>query len=182
MGGHALLQGIFPTGIESSYLALQADSLPSEPPEKSVNTGEVAYPFSRGTSWTRNQTRVSCIAGRLFTSWTTREAPECPFHHRVLECKSMKSRIPGVTGIFDLGVHNEAGQRLTEFYQENALVIANTLFQQHKRQLYTGTSPDRQYWNQIDYILCSKRWRISKQSVKQDGSWLWLKSCCKLQT
>ena len=49
----------------------------------------------------------------------------------------MKSRIPGVTGIFDLGVHNEAGQRLTEFYQENALVIANTLFQQHKRRLYT---------------------------------------------
>ena len=45
----------------------------------------------------------------------------------------MKSRIPGVTGIFDLGVHNEAGQRLTEFYQENALVIANTLFQQHEK-------------------------------------------------
>ena len=48
---------------------------------------------------------------------------------------------PGVTGKFGLGVQNEAGQRLTEFCQENALVIANTLFQQHKRQLYTWTSP-----------------------------------------
>ena len=53
--------------------------------------------------------------------------------------------IPGVTGKFDLGVQNEVGQRLTEFYQENMLVIANTLFQQHKRRLYTWTSPDGQY-------------------------------------
>ena len=64
---------------------------------------------------------------------------------------------PGVTGKFDLGVQNEAGQRLIEFCQENALVIANTLFQQHKRRLYTWTSPDGQYRNQIDYILCSQR-------------------------
>ena len=49
---------------------------------------------------------------------------------------------PGVTGIFGLGVQNEAGQRLIEFCQENTLVIANTLFQQHKRRLYTWTSPD----------------------------------------
>ena len=55
--------------------------------------------------------------------------------------------IPGVTGKFGLGVKNEAGQRLTEFCQENALVIANTLFQQHKRQLYTWRSPDSQYQN-----------------------------------
>ena len=48
---------------------------------------------------------------------------------------------PGVTGKFGLGVQNEAGQRLTEFCQKNALVIANTLFQQHKRKLYTWTSP-----------------------------------------
>ena len=53
--------------------------------------------------------------------------------------------ITAVTGKFGLGVHNEAGQRLTEFCQENALVIANTLFQQHKKQLYTWTSPDGQY-------------------------------------
>ena len=53
--------------------------------------------------------------------------------------------IPGVTGKFGLGVQNEAGQKLTEFCQENALVIANTLFQQHKRRLYTWTSPDDQH-------------------------------------
>ena len=51
---------------------------------------------------------------------------------------------PGVTGKFGLGMRNEAGQRLTEFGQENALVIANTLFQQHKRRLYTLTSPECQ--------------------------------------
>ena len=53
--------------------------------------------------------------------------------------------IPGVSGKFGLGVHNEADQRLIEFCQENVLVIANTLFQQHKRRLYTWTSPDSQY-------------------------------------
>ena len=53
--------------------------------------------------------------------------------------------IPGVTGKFGLGVQNEAGQRLIEFCQENALVIANTLFQLYKRRLYTWTSPDSQY-------------------------------------
>ena len=73
---------------------------------------------------------------------------------------------PGVTGKFGLGIQNEAGQRLIEFCQENALVIANTLFQQHKRRLYTWTSPDGQHGNQIDYILCSQRWRNSIQSTK----------------
>ena len=55
---------------------------------------------------------------------------------------------------------------LTAFCQENALVIANTLFQQQKRRLYTWTSQDGQYLNQIDYILCIQRWRSSIQSVK----------------
>ena len=62
---------------------------------------------------------------------------------------------PGITGKFGLGIWNEAGQRLIEFCQEKALVIANTLSQQHKRRLYTWTSPDGQYRNQTDYILCS---------------------------
>ena len=75
-------------------------------------------------------------------------------------------KTPGVTGKFGLGVQNEAGQRLIEFCQENALVIANTLFQQHKRSLYTWTSPDGQHRNQIDYILCSQRWRSCTQSAK----------------
>ena len=61
---------------------------------------------------------------------------------------------------------NEAGQRLIEFCQENALVIMNTFFQQHKRRLCTWTSPDGQHWNQIDYILCCQRWRSSIQSAK----------------
>ena len=63
--------------------------------------------------------------------------------------------IPGVISKFDLGEQNEARQRLTEFCQENTLVITNTLFQQHKRRLYTWTSPDGQHQNQFDYILCS---------------------------
>ena len=58
--------------------------------------------------------------------------------------KAGSQETPGVTVKFGLGVQNEAGQRLIEFYQENALVIANTLFQQHKRRLYTWTSPDGQ--------------------------------------
>ena len=63
---------------------------------------------------------------------------------------------PEVTGKFGLGVQNEAGQRLIEFFQENALVITNTLFQQHKRRLYTWTSPDGQHQNQNNYIIFTK--------------------------
>ena len=76
--------------------------------------------------------------------------------------------IPRVTVKFGLGVQKEAWQRLTEFCQENTLVIANTLCPQHKRRLYTWTSPDGQHRNQIDYIyiLCSQRWRSSIQSAK----------------
>ena len=53
--------------------------------------------------------------------------------------------IPGGTGKFGLGIQNEAGQRLTEFCQENTLVIAKTHFQQYKRRFYTWTSPDGQH-------------------------------------
>ena len=73
---------------------------------------------------------------------------------------------PGVTGKFGLAVQNEAGRKLIEFFPENTLVIANTLFQQHKRRLYTWTSPDSRHQNQIDYILCSQRWRSPVQSAK----------------
>ena len=73
---------------------------------------------------------------------------------------------PGVTGKFGLGIRNEAGQRLIEFCKENTLVIANTLFQQHKTRLYTWTSPDGQHQNQIHSILCNQRWRSSIQSTK----------------
>ena len=74
--------------------------------------------------------------------------------------------IPGVTGIFGLGVRNEAGKRLIEFCHENTLVIANTLLHLHKRRLYTWTLPDGQHQNQIDYILCSQRWRLTGSKNK----------------
>ena len=67
--------------------------------------------------------------------------------HCIIEVWNAKvgsQEIPGITGKFGLGVQNKAGQRLTEFCQENALIIANTLFQQHKGRLYTWTSPDGQ--------------------------------------
>ena len=82
-----------------------------------------------------------------------------------LECKSRKSR--NTWSNRQIWPWNTEWSRVkTEFCQENALVIANTLFQQHKRRLYTWTSPDGQHWNQIDYILCSQRWRSSIQSTK----------------
>ena len=71
------------------------------------------------------------------------------------DAKVGSQELPGVTRKFGLGIQNEAGQRLREFCQENALVIANILFQKHKRRLYTWTSPDGQYQNQIGYIPCS---------------------------
>ena len=74
----------------------------------------------------------------------------------------------GVAGKFGLGVQNEAGRRLTEFCEENTLVIANTLFQQHKKRLYAWTSPDGQHQNPIDYILCSKDGEALYSQQKQD--------------
>ena len=82
------------------------------------------------------------------------------------DAKVGSQEITGVTRKFGLEVQNEEGQRLTEICQENVLVIANTFFQQHKRRLYTWTSPDGQHRNQIDYILCSQRWRSSIRSTK----------------
>ena len=74
---------------------------------------------------------------------------------------------PGVTGRFGLGVQKEAGQRVIEFCQENALVIAKTLFQQHRR-LYTWTTPDGQNQNQIDYILGRQNGEALYSQQKQD--------------
>ena len=74
--------------------------------------------------------------------------------------------IPGVTGKFGPEVKNKAGQRVVEFCQENTLVIANTLFQQHMRRLCTWTSPDGQYWNKTDYIIWSQWWWSFIQPAK----------------
>ena len=101
---------------------------------------------------------------------TRTHTQRCPFITGYWNTKVGSQEIPGVTGKFGLGIQNEAGQRLTEFCQENMLVITNTLFQQHKRSLYTWTSPDGQYWIQIDYILCSQRQRSSTVSKTRPGA------------
>ena len=80
-----------------------------------------------------------------------------PFHYRGLTSKSMKPRDAWSNRQIWPWSTKWSSQRLTEFCQENILVIANTFFQQHKRRLYKWTSPDNQYWNYIDYILCSQR-------------------------
>ena len=96
---------------------------------------------------------------------------------------------PGVTGKFGLGVQNEAGQGLIEFCQENTLVIENTLFQQHKRRLYTWTSSDGQYQNKIVFFaakdgkaLYSQQKQVWEPTVAQimnsllpNSDWNWRK-------
>ena len=78
---------------------------------------------------------------------------------RGLECKSRKSRNTwGNRQIWPWNMEWSRAKANIEFCQENAVVIANTLLPQHKRRLYTWTSPDGQHWNQTDYILCSQRW------------------------
>ena len=96
----------------------------------------------------------------------TNTQKRCPFIIGNWKAKGGSQETPGVKGKFGLGVQNEAGQRLIEFSQENILVIANTLFQQHKRRFYTWTLSDGQHWYQIDYILWSQRRRNSIQSAK----------------
>ena len=76
--------------------------------------------------------------------------------------------ISRIIGKFGFSIQNEAVWNLTELHQENMLVISNTLCQQPKRWFYIRTSPNGQYWNQIDYSLCSQRWRRSIESAKQD--------------
>ena len=99
------------------------------------------------------------VLWRLIRPFRTNIQKRCPFHYRgYWNAKVGSQDTPEV--------RNEAGQRLMEFCQENALIIENTLFQQHKRRHYTWTSPDGQHQNQIDYVLCSQRWRSSIQSIK----------------
>ena len=106
-------------------------------------------------------------------SWTvlwrpprTNAKKRCLFITGDWSAKVGSQEIPGVTGKFGLGVQNEAGQRLTEFCQENTLILTNTLFEQHKQRFYTWASPDAQHRNQIDYIFCSRRQRSSMESAK----------------
>ena len=91
---------------------------------------------------------------------------DVPFIIGDWNAKVGSQEISGVTSKFGLGVQNEVGQSLIEFCQENALATANTLFQEYKRRFYIWTTPDGQHRNQVDYILCSQRWRSSIQSAK----------------
>ena len=105
------------------------------------------------------------VLWRLTRPSRTKTPKKCPFHYRDWNAKVRSQEIPGVTGKFGLGVQNEAGQRLIEFCQENALVRPNPL-PTTQEKIYTWTSPDGQHRNQIDYILCSQRRRSSIQSAK----------------
>ena len=96
----------------------------------------------------------------------TNTQKRCIFHYRGLECKSRKSRNTWSNRQIWPWSTEWSRKRLIEFCQENALVIANTLFQQHKKRLYTWTSQYGQHQNQIDYILFSQRWRSSIESEK----------------
>ena len=96
----------------------------------------------------------------------TNTQKRCPFHYMGPECKSRKSRNTWSNRQIWPWNTERSRTKTIEFCQGNALVIANTIFQQHKRRLYTWTSPDGQHQNQIDYILCSQRWRSSIQSAK----------------
>ena len=102
-----------------------------------------------------------------------------------LKCKRSQE-IPGVTDKFGLGVQKEAGKRLTEFCQENTLVIANTLFQQHKRRVYTWTLPDGQYQNQIIFFAAKDEEAIYSQKKKKKDWKLTvaqiMNSFCQIQT
>ena len=102
----------------------------------------------------------------------------CPFHYRGLECKSRKSRDTWSNRQVWSWSTKWSRAKAIKFCRENALVIANTLFQKHKRQLYTWTSLDGQYQKQIDCILCSWRRTSSIQSSKTrlGAGWLWLRS------
>ena len=86
-----------------------------------------------------------------------------PSNHLIL-CQ----KIPGIIGKFGLGVHNEAGQRLTEFCQENTVVIGNTFFQQHKRRFYKWTSPDGQYQNRLTTFFATKHGETLYSQQKQN--------------
>ena len=86
--------------------------------------------------------------------------------------KVESQEIPEITGTFGLGVQNEAEQRLTEICQENALVIANTLFQQHKRRFYTWTSPDGQYQNRLAATDGEALYIQKKQDKELTVAWI----------
>ena len=98
----------------------------------------------------------------LVTPWTAA--------HHGLSRQEYWSGVPGVTGKFGLGMRNEAGQRLIEVCQENALVIANTLFQQHKRRCYTWTLPDVNTEIRLIIFIAAKNGEALYSQQNKNGS------------
>ena len=88
----------------------------------------------------------------------------CPFHYRGLECKSRKSR--NIWRHRQIWSTEWSRAKANRVFPRKCTGHSKHLFPQHKKRLYTWTSPDGQHWNQIDYILCSQRWRGSIQSAK----------------
>ena len=103
---------------------------------------------------------------KTYKTFKTNTQKRYPFHYRGLECKSRKSRNTWSNRQICHWNIEWSRAKANRVSQENALVITNTLFQQHKRRLYTWTSLDGQHQNQIDYILCNQRWRSYIQSAK----------------
>jgi len=129
-------------------------------PSKSIGNRDHSVVFEIASKY--------CISDSCWLWWLLQLTPKKDVLFIIGDCNEEvgSQETPAVTGKFGLGVQNEAGQRLIEFCQENTLVITNTLFQKHKRRLYTYISPDGQQQNQIDYILYNERWRSSIQSAK----------------
>ena len=149
----------------------------------------VAIPFSKASSWPRDQTWFLPHCRKILYHLHHQESPKpsrtntkksCPFPHRWLTCKSRYSRDTWSNRQICHWRQNEGGQRLTEFCQENTLVIANTVFQQHKRWLYTWISPE--CWLYSWQLKMEKLYRVSKNKT---GGWLWHRpwnTYCKIQT
>ena len=130
---------------------------------KRVNEGPLGNPSlcpnqEHGRSWSWK------VLWRPTRPFRTNTQKRHPFHYRGLERKTRKSR--NTWSNRQIWPWHTEWKRLIDFCQENALFIAITLFQQHKRRLYTWISPDSQHWIQIDYILCSQSWRSCIQSAK----------------
>ena len=103
---------------------------------------------------------------KTYKPFRTNTQKRCPFHYRGLECKSRKSRDTWSNRQLWLWSTKGSRAKANRVLLRDTMVIANTLFQQHKERLYIWTSSDDQYQNQNDYILCSQRWRSSIQSAK----------------
>ena len=133
--------------VDCEVLSLSYMHIPSTqngpPPVLPHDVTQSSVCSTVGLSWSFILNRATCTVLQDLLELTPKK--DVLFLIGDWNAKVGSQEIPGVTGKFGLGLQNEAGQRLIEFCQENALVIANTLFQQHKRGLYTWTSPDGQH-------------------------------------